>query len=372
MSAARALLLSWRRAGVSGCLLAAALAMAWPAQGATDLSAQQSAAEEQRGELRERIDKLQQDIDQRESDRKDATDALKTSETAISQINRRLGELTVSSREAQAQLATLQGEVAKQEGVLVKRRDELAGQLRAQYSSGLSPWAALLSGDEPQALGRNLGYLDYVSQARTRVVKALQMDIERLAVLQQQADARAAQVKALADETVSRKAELQTQQKERSTVLARLEGQIAAQRSEAVKLGRDDQRLARLIGGLEVAIADQAKREEQVRREAAEAARQRAEEIRRKAEAAREAEVARQAAEAKRLAEAQARADAARQEARAAQAADAERRSVESARRAKLAADAARDATRAREQAEAEIERAKTQGRGEPSRFAVR
>ncbi len=366
MSAASASsLLLWPRAVLPGCLLVAALAVAGAAaaQG-TDLSARQSAAEEQRGELRERIDKLQQEIDQRESDRKDAADALKASETAISQINRRLGELTVSSREAQAQLATLQAQVSEQESALVKRRDELAGQLRAQYSSGLSPWAALLSGDEPQALGRNLGYLEYVSQARTRVVKALQADIERLAVLQQQADTRAAQVKALADETATRRAELQAQQKERSTVLARLEGQIAAQRSEAVKLGRDDQRLARLIGGLEVAIADQAKREEQVRREAAEAARQRAEEIRRKAEAAREAEVARQAAEAKRLAEAKARADAARQEAKAAQAADAERRSAESARRAKLAAEAARDASRAREQAEAEIERAKTQGRG--------
>ena len=356
MSAASASLL-WRRAVLPGCLLAAALAVAGTAaaQG-IDLSAQQSAAEEQRGELRERIDKLQHDIDQRESVRKDAADALKASETAISQINRRLGELTVSSREAQAQLVTLQAQVGEQENALAKRRDELAGQLRAQYSSGLSPWAALLSGDEPQALGRNLGYLDYVSQARTRVVKALQADIERLAVLQQQADARAAQVKALAEETTTRRAELQAQQKERSTVLARLEGQIAAQRSEAVKLGRDDQRLARLIGGLEVAIAEQAKREEQARREAAEAARQRAEEIRRKAEAAREAEVARQAAEVKRLAEAKARADAARHEAKAAQAADAERRSAESARRAKLAAEAARDASRAREQAEAEIE----------------
>ena len=220
MSAASASsLLLWPRAVLPGCLLVAALAVAGAAaaQG-TDLSARQSAAEEQRGELRERIDKLQQEIDQRESDRKDAADALNASETAISQINRRLGELTVSSREAQAQLATLQAQVSEQESALVKRRDELAGQLRAQYSSGLSPWAALLSGDEPQALGRNLGYLEYVSQARTRVVKALQADIERLAVLQQQADTRAAQLKALADETATRRAELQAQQKERSTV----------------------------------------------------------------------------------------------------------------------------------------------------------
>ncbi|MBJ7265109.1 MAG: hypothetical protein JHC61_15965, partial [Burkholderiaceae bacterium] len=69
MSAASASsLLLWPRAVLPGCLLVAALALAGAAaaQG-TDLSARQSAAEEQRGELRERIDKLQQEIDQRES-----------------------------------------------------------------------------------------------------------------------------------------------------------------------------------------------------------------------------------------------------------------------------------------------------------------
>ena len=47
-----------------------------------------------------------------------------------------------------------------------------------QYTSGLSPWIALLSGDDPQQLGRNLGYLDYVSQARVRGVQTLHREIE--------------------------------------------------------------------------------------------------------------------------------------------------------------------------------------------------
>jgi septal ring factor EnvC (AmiA/AmiB activator) len=356
-----AMLLSQRRARLAYGLLAAAWLCA-PAH-AIDLSVQQNAALERRGELRERIDKLQLEIDQRESDRKDAADALKGSEAAISQINRRLGELNTASREAQTQLDTLLVQIGEQERVLAKRRDELAGQLRAQYRSGLSPWTALLSGDEPQALGRNLGYLQYVSQARTRVVQMLQVDVERLAALQKQADGRSVRLKTVAEETVMRKAELQTQQKVRATVLAQLEGQIAAQRFEAVKLGRDDQRLSRLISGLEQAIADQSKREQQARRVAADAARQRAEEIRRQAEAARAAEEVRQAAETQRLAQAQALVEAARREARAAQAADVERRSAESARRAQWAVEAARDAARAREQAAAEIERAKVEAR---------
>src|SRR3546814_12145400 len=115
------------------------------------------------------------------------------------------------------------------------------------YTSGLSPWTALLSGDDPQQLGRNLGYLGYVSRARAQAVQALRQDIDRLAQLQGQADARRADIQAMAAEAVEQKTELVAQQKERATLLARLEGQIAAQRAEARQLGRDDSRLSNLI-----------------------------------------------------------------------------------------------------------------------------
>lgn len=320
---------------------------------AADLSAQQSAAEAQQEALRERIELLQKEIDKRESDRQEAADALKASETAISRLNRRLTELAGERAQVQSQLNTLNQDIRVQEGVLGKRRDELAAQLRAQYASGLSPWTALLSGDDAQELGRNLGYLDYISEARARAVSALQADIDRLAQLQAQADYRSVELARVAAEIERRKGELVAQQKARATVLARLEGQIAAQRSEATRLGHDDQRLSRLLDGLEVAIVEQARREELARQAAAEQARLRAEEIRRKAQAAREAGQARQAEEAARLAQAQARAEAARKQAQAAREADEKRRSAESARLAEQAQQAARDAAQAREQAEA-------------------
>ena len=344
-------------------LLLAAGGLGLPAH-AADLSAQQSAAEEQQEALRERIESLQKEIDKRESDRQEAADALRVSETAISRLNRRLTELATERTQVQGQLNTLNHGIREQEDALAKRREELAAQLRAQYASGLSPWTALLSGDDAQELGRNLGYLDYISQARARTVTALQADIDRLAHLQAEADNRSTELTRVATEIETRKGELVGQQKERATVLARLEGQIAAQRSEATRLGRDDQRLSRLLDGLEVAIVEQAKRAEEARKAAAEQARLRAEEIRRKAQAAREAEQARQAEEAARLAQAQERAEAARRQAQVAREADERRRSAESARLSQQAQDAARDAAQAREQAEAAIAKSRAEPRG--------
>ncbi|AOB25030.1 MULTISPECIES: murein hydrolase activator EnvC family protein [Bordetella] len=321
----------------AGLLVWAAVAVAPPAAWAvSDLAGRQSEAERQQAALRDRIDALQKEIDTREAARKEAADALKESESAISRINLRLRELGEASHKAEAELASLERQVAAQQAVLEKRRAELADQLRTQYTSGLSPWTALLSGDDPQQLGRNLGYLDYVSRARAQAVHALRQDIARLAALQQQADARRDEIRTLVAETSSQKTALVEQQKTRATLLAKLEGQIAAQRAEAGKLGRDDQRLSHLIDDLGSAIARQA--EEDARRRAAEEARRKEEEAR-QAEAARRAEAARQQ-------------EAARQAA-AAREADA-RRQAETARQAQQARDAeARDAAAAREQAEA-------------------
>lgn len=264
----------WLAVMLAGAVLSAGAA-------ANDLASRQSEAEKQQVQLRDRIEHLQKDIDTREAVRKEAADALKQSELAISRINLRLKELADANRQAGADLSSLEKQITAQQAMLAKRRAELADQLRTQYISGLSPWTALLSGDDPQVLGRNLGYLDYVSQARARAVEALQADIDRLAALQGRADARRAEIEKRVADTAEQKTAQVGQQKARAALLAQLEGQIAAQRAEANKLGRDDQRLSRLIADLDAAIVKQA---EAARRRAAQI--RRAEEARKKAEAA--------------------------------------------------------------------------------------
>jgi septal ring factor EnvC (AmiA/AmiB activator) len=230
-------------------------------------------------------------LDAREAVRKEAADALKSSEVAISQTTRRLNELSAQLKKARTELETLKNQIQRQQGILVQRREELSDQLRRQYSSGLSPWAALLSGDDPQELSRNLSYLDYISQARAKAVAELKTEIERLAQLEARLDVRQKEVAQLVEETTQQRSVLETQQKERSTVLARIEGQIQAQRSEAVRLGQDDQRLSGLIDSLGGQIQEAKKAEETRRAEQAKLAEQaKREEQAKQAESARRAE----------------------------------------------------------------------------------
>ncbi len=262
-----------------------------------EIVARQMQVERERTELRARIQLLQKELDEREAKRQEAADALQVSETAISVSTRRLAELGTQLRQAQSDLEDLQSQLKRQQTLLTTRRDELSDQLRKQYSSGLSPWAALLSGDDPQQLGRNLTYLDYISRARSVKVAELKKEIERLAELEAKTELRRQDVARLVQETTEQKELLEAQKRERATVLARIEGQLQAQRVEAATLGRDDKRLSGLIDDLNGQL--------QAAKEAAENARKA--ELARQAEQSRQEQARRQAQEAQERQQAQAR-----------------------------------------------------------------
>ena len=296
-----------------------------------DVSERQSQAEREQSELRERIKVLQQDIEVRESSRKEAADALKVSESEISVSNRKLRELSAQLKLAQTEFDGLQVQIKRQEAVMRTRRDELAEQLRKQYASGLSPWTALLSGDDPQKLGRNLAYLDFIARARAQAVEALKNEIQRLAELQVRADAHRQEITQLVRAATEQKNTLETQKKERATILARIEGQLQAQRSEAARLERDEKRLTHLIDDLTAQIESA--------RLAAQAAR-RAEEQRRLDQARRAAEL-RQQQELARQQEAAAASRAAREAATAARQAQADQKEQAQAQSRQAEQDAA-------------------------------
>jgi septal ring factor EnvC (AmiA/AmiB activator) len=320
----------------------------------TEASVRQSQAEREQSELRERIKVLQQEIEARESSRKEAADALKASESQISVSNRKLRELGVQLKQAQSEFDGLQAQIRRQEIVMRTRRDELSEQLRKQYASGLSPWTALLSGDDPQKLGRNLAYLDFIARARAETVEGLKTEIQRLAELQAQADTRRQEITQLVRATTEQKNTLEAQKKERATILARIEGQLQAQRSEAARLERDEKRLTHLIDDLTTQIesarraadaarrADEQRRVEQAKR-AAELRQQ--QELARQQEAAAASRAAREAATAARQAEADQKEQAQAQSRQAEQeAAQARQAASEAARQAREAEASSRKA----------------------------
>ena len=238
------------------------------------LDARQKALDNDRELLRSRIQSMQTQLETRDVARQQAADQLKVSEAAISKIIRQIKLLEADLKKSQEQLKTLTTEVQAQRKVMLLSRDRLAAQLRAQYSSGLSPWSALLAGENPQALGRELGYLDYVARARTEAIQTLTNDVARLNELEQAEKKRRDHIESNVKETDSQKQALVKQRKERSIVLARIEDDIRLQKAEMSRLGQNEKRLSDLVEGLEVQLQAQRQAEKQAALAAKEAARQ--------------------------------------------------------------------------------------------------
>lgn len=263
-----------------------------------NLSAQQAEAEKRRTELQQRISQLQKKIESTQSVKKDAASALRDVESRISETDRKLTELQQREQQVQAHVADLKKQIAAQQKKQEQGQQQLAEQLRAQYASGLSPWTALLSGNDPQEIQRELGYLAYVSKAQADQVRALQQGVKRLEQLHTAEKANQTELQQLAKDTEAQKQQLKKQQTERETVLASVESDLKTQQKQAQTLANNEARLGELITGLEKEIARQAElRRQAEERRKAEEARRKAEEARRKAEEAR-----RKAEEARRLA----------------------------------------------------------------------
>ncbi len=260
----------------------------------TSLSAQQAEAQKQRAQLQQRIQQLQKNIEANQSHKKDAATALRDVETRISTTDRELATLQQRQQQVQAHLSDLQQQTVEQQRQQDLGQQQLAEQLRAQYANGLSPWATLLSGNDPQDIQRELGYLGYINQAQAERVHQLQQGLLRLQQLSAAVEKNQTELQQLAQKAEAQKQQLQTQQAEREQVFERIETELLAQQKQAQNLTQNEANLGQLIQGLEKEIAHQA----ELRRQAEE--RRRAEEARRKAE-----EQRRQAEEARRLAEQQ-------------------------------------------------------------------
>lgn len=306
------------------CLLMAGLAGPAGAETPEQIKARQEQARSQRTQLQSAIRDLHKQIESTEASRKEVVNDLQASEKAISEAARRLAELGEQQERLEQDIAALQRRAGEQKQVLSSRQTELSRQLHAQYANGLSPWAALLSGDDPQAISRELGYLSYVSQAQADAIRAVRQALDDLAESESRLQARQQEQAKVTADVARQKQELESQRAEREKVLIKIGAQLREQRNQSDALKRDDQRLGKLVQGLEETLAKQA-------------------------EEARQAELARQAAERRRRE--QARLEQARQE-QARRQAEADRARAES------------DARAAREQ----VERAREQAASEPVR----
>lgn len=229
-------------------ILVAALMLNFALIGSTFAAKKIDVAKEDLGDLQQKIHALKQELDNKQMAHKDAADALKDSETAISLANKKLFEINQKQQQNKSALVSLKKESLTLNEKLVAQQKQLSGLVKQQYVQGNQSYTKLLlQNKNPNQISRDIQYYSYIAKAHARLIDEMQDSLVKVKALNNET---AATLHAVADLKAKQLAErklLVLQKQEKSKVVKSLSRQISAQRNEIKKLKRDEQSLSNLV-----------------------------------------------------------------------------------------------------------------------------
>jgi len=242
--------------GVSYKLAVTLFAMLMTFSQSTSATTKVEKSKDDLNQIHERIEKLKKELDSNTEAHADATDALKESEKAISETNRKLYELSLQQKQNRANLQSLEQQKSGLESTIQQQKQLLGAQLYEQYLHGQQSYIqVVLQQQDPGAIARQLQYFAYVSRARAKLIDATQQNLGKVAKLNDQTAVALKEVTDLKANQEKERRELQSQKNERGTLLKKLSAKITAQRGEINKLKRDEKSLSDLVERLARAAA---------------------------------------------------------------------------------------------------------------------
>ncbi len=220
-------------------------------------------------ELRGRIDKLQKQLNESEETKSEAADALRESERAISDANRRLFELAGQQRELRVTLSRLEARKSRTLDGAESQQALLAKLLYQQYLTGQpEPLRLVLNRQDPNEISRQMHYLTYISRARAELIAALRHDLAGLEYLSAETQVKGRELAQIQSEEAEQKKQIEQQRRSHSAVLKNVSDQIGRQRKEINHLRRNEERLAKLVDRLARELARPSAREGRLRNDA--------------------------------------------------------------------------------------------------------
>lgn len=212
-------------------------------------------------DVQQRLEVLKKELDSSEEAHKDAADALKESELAISLANKKLFEINQQQQENKKTLTKLKSHSISVHQDLASQQKILSAQLYQQYIYGQQPYIQMvLQSENPSEVARNVHYYSYVAKARTALMSKMQANLDKISQLNDETANALKGIAELKQKQVEEKQTLEQQKQEKSKMVQGLSQQIVEQRGELKKLMRDEKRLSLLVERLAKIIPPVSKR----------------------------------------------------------------------------------------------------------------
>ena len=206
--------------------------------------------------LRERIAAVQHEMDKTSESKSEAADALRESERAISNSNRKLAEFAALQRAADQKLGKLQNQQEKLNADMAGQRTLLGKLLYQQYLGGKHEYLKLLlNNQDPNQVARDLRYYQYIARSRANWLANLRKSLAELDEVSASTRDQRAELASLREEQTVQKKTLEKEKHARQHMLAKISKQLHQQRREIARLQRDENRLAELVDKLTKVLA---------------------------------------------------------------------------------------------------------------------
>jgi septal ring factor EnvC (AmiA/AmiB activator) len=207
--------------------------------------------------LQQQIRKSQQKLEQQHGELGNLEKQLRESEQSIGNINQKLSVTEMKLKESQEKISSLQTEEKQLQQQLYKHQEILYAQIRSEYQySGQQKLKLLLNQQEPEMLGRNLIYYDYLNRARiTEIDKATKV---LQSVNQVQAEIRQEESlsKQARESLLKEKQSLQQAQNQRKSAISSLNKNVSSEKQNLASLEGNEKQLKGLIEKLRTALSD--------------------------------------------------------------------------------------------------------------------
>jgi septal ring factor EnvC (AmiA/AmiB activator) len=198
--------------------------------------------------LRARITNLQKELEKTSESKSEVADALRESERAISNSNRKLAELSQQQHDAKLALGQLQQQGKQLEKDMQGQQTLLGKLLYQQYLGGKHEYIKLiLNNRDPNQIAREIQYYQYIARSRAVWIKTLRTNLEQLHSVAVETKQKSNEIAALQADQISQKHTLEKGKLTHQQVLRKIALQLKQQHREIGRLQRDENRLAHLV-----------------------------------------------------------------------------------------------------------------------------
>jgi murein hydrolase activator len=202
--------------------------------------------------LREKIRSLQDDISRSEESHGEAADDLVASDKGISAAQRRLRDIARQRDQIESEIEDLaEQRLALENEIAVLKKQFGDAIFRTYVEGGQAGTRRFLSGDNPNQLSRDAFYLEQIARQRVAAIEHARTAERELQQVLTATRAHQAQIVALEAQQKHEQDNLLGERARQREVLAQISNQLRSQRKQFVGLQRDENRMEKLIQGLE-------------------------------------------------------------------------------------------------------------------------